>query len=74
MSANDADAVDEETPLISSPSKPSTPRHTPLPKLQISIILFLQLSEPIMSQSIYPYINRVRPYKNSHHTSYLLDF
>jgi hypothetical protein len=54
--------VDEETLLISSPAKLPKSRHrTPLPKLQISIALLLQLSEPVMSQSIYPYINQVYP-------------
>lgn len=32
---------------------------TPLPKLQLAIVLILQICEPIMSQSIYPYINQV---------------
>jgi len=32
---------------------------TPLPWLQISIMLLLQTCEPISSQSIYPYINEV---------------
>lgn len=32
---------------------------TPLPKLQIGILLFFQLAEPITSQCIYPFINQV---------------
>ena len=32
----------------------------PLPKLQLAIVLLLQVCEPITSQSIYPYINQVR--------------
>ncbi|OBZ72619.1 Protein ZINC INDUCED FACILITATOR-LIKE 1 [Grifola frondosa] len=32
---------------------------TPLPKLQISILLLLQLAEPITSQCIYPFINQL---------------
>ena len=44
-------AVDEETPLLQDES----PRHkrvipTPLPWGQLSIILFLQLAEPLTSQ------------------------
>ncbi|KAF7773190.1 hypothetical protein Agabi119p4_5357 [Agaricus bisporus var. burnettii] len=30
-----------------------------LPKLQIAVVLLLQLCEPLMSQSIYPYINQL---------------
>jgi hypothetical protein len=59
MTASNPNHVDEETPLISSPA--GSHHRTPLPKLQISIVLFLQLSEPLMSQSIYPYINQVCP-------------
>ena len=32
----------------------------PLPKLQLAIVLLLQICEPITSQSIFPYINQVR--------------
>lgn len=32
---------------------------TPLPKLQIAVLLFFQLAEPITSQCIYPFINQV---------------
>ncbi|KAF9007525.1 major facilitator superfamily domain-containing protein [Cyathus striatus] len=46
---------DEETPLLS----PKQRKPTPLPKLQIAIVLLLQISEPIASQSIYPYINQL---------------
>ncbi|KAF8879308.1 major facilitator superfamily domain-containing protein [Gymnopilus junonius] len=45
----------EETPLLN----PSEPTRAPLPKLQIAIILLLQVCEPICSQSIYPYINEL---------------
>ncbi|PPQ76530.1 hypothetical protein CVT26_013365 [Gymnopilus dilepis] len=47
--------VDERTPLLNPPQ----PTRTPLPKLQIAIILLLQVCEPICSQSIYPYINEL---------------
>ena len=57
--------IDEETPLLTNDHdnnvqvlrKRETP--TPLPKIQISILMLLQLCEPILSQSIYPYINQV---------------
>ena len=51
-------APDEETP----PLRDGNPRReeTPLPLAQILILLLLQLSEPITSQSIKPYINQVR--------------
>lgn len=63
--------IDEETPLLSpsvvvdAPKKSSDVenqhhrKRKPLAKLQISVILLLQLCEPLMSQSIYPYINQV---------------
>ena len=51
--------VDDETrPLLNDDSRKKT-RPTPLPKLQIAIVLLLQVCEPITSQSIYPYINQV---------------
>ncbi|KAJ8587725.1 MFS multidrug-resistance DHA1 sub-family [Rhizopogon salebrosus TDB-379] len=45
--------VDEETPLL-RPVKQKQPR-TPLPWRQFSIILFLQLAEPLTSQVISPF-------------------
>jgi hypothetical protein len=48
--------INEETALLSSPAKNS---RTPLPKLQLSVIMLIQICEPIASQSIYPYINQV---------------
>ncbi|KAL0577973.1 hypothetical protein V5O48_004009 [Marasmius crinis-equi] len=42
--------VDEETPLLQPKSKP-----TPIPWFQFSILLFLQLAEPLTSQVIYPF-------------------
>ena len=51
-------SLDEETPLLNSNTqKQRLP--TPLPKLQIAIVLLLQVCEPLTSQSIYPYINQV---------------
>jgi MFS family permease len=54
--------IDEETPLINNPNcsvKKQNRAKTPLPKVQISILLLLQICEPITSQSIYPYINQL---------------
>ena len=49
----------ERTPLISANNDSAKERRTPLPKLQIAIVIFLQIGEPLLSQSIYPYINQV---------------
>jgi hypothetical protein len=46
----------EEMPLLS----PNPPQHTPLPLGQIALLLLAQLTEPITSESILPYINEVR--------------
>ncbi|KAF8875925.1 major facilitator superfamily domain-containing protein [Infundibulicybe gibba] len=49
--------IDEETALLAHAKKQHKP--TSLPKVQIGIVLLLQLCEPITSQSIYPYINQL---------------
>ena len=49
---------DEETPLLRDTNAPR--KETPLPITQIVVLLLLQLSEPITSLSINPYINEVR--------------
>lgn len=49
--------ANETTPLV--PAKGSKKPKTPLPKLQIGILITLQLAEPIASTSIFPYINQV---------------
>ncbi|KAF9644584.1 MFS general substrate transporter, partial [Thelephora ganbajun] len=58
--------ADEEIPLISLTDDPTVIDHeelgeviTPLPKLQIGILLLVQLAEPICSQCIYPFINQL---------------
>ncbi|PFH51071.1 hypothetical protein AMATHDRAFT_143366 [Amanita thiersii Skay4041] len=52
--------IDEETPLLlDAQKKKITAKSTPLPKLQIYILMILQLCEPIAYFSIYPYINRL---------------
>ena len=50
---------DEETALLASPERKPVKAPTPLPKLQIFILLLMQLAEPITSQCIYPFINQV---------------
>ncbi|KAM6504172.1 Major facilitator superfamily domain containing protein [Amanita muscaria] len=50
--------VDEETPLLSKSSGKEVKR-TPLPTLQISIVLLLLFCEPFASNSILPYINQL---------------
>lgn len=47
--------IDEQTPLLDRKQR----KATPLPKLQIAVILLLQVCEPLTSQSIYPYINQL---------------
>jgi hypothetical protein len=57
---SDIDDDENETqPLLGLDSQKKGPPN-PLPKLQLAIILVLQVCEPITSQSIFPYINQVR--------------
>ncbi|KAI0350014.1 MFS general substrate transporter [Trametes cingulata] len=51
-----ADDVERST-LPSNPLKEV--RETPLPKLQLCILLYLQLAEPITSTVIYPFVNQL---------------
>ncbi|KAJ7209782.1 member of major facilitator superfamily multidrug-resistance, DHA1 sub-family [Mycena pura] len=51
---------DETRPLLTARHEPyethvHNPKRTPLPYFQLSIILFLQLAEPLTSQIIYPF-------------------
>ena len=55
-----SELVNEETPLLTVDCPKKHPPN-PLPKLQLAIVLLLQVCEPITSQSIFPYINQV-PY------------
>jgi hypothetical protein len=48
----------EETPVLGNGN--SLRKETPLPITQILVLLLLQLSDPITSFSIRPYINQVR--------------
>ncbi|KIL59854.1 hypothetical protein M378DRAFT_14508 [Amanita muscaria Koide BX008] len=50
--------VDEQTPLLTENGVKAAIKRTPLPKLQFAILLLVQLSEPIASASIFPYINQ----------------
>lgn len=60
MTALDPTAdIDEQTPLL-PPSGEKKERVTPLPMVQLSTLMLLQLAEPITSQCIYPFINQVR--------------
>ncbi|KAK7033816.1 MFS general substrate transporter [Favolaschia claudopus] len=45
-------ASSESIPLL-------TPKRTPLPKFQLFILLWVQLAEPLTSQVIYPFINKL---------------
>ncbi|KAF8621491.1 hypothetical protein AX15_007756 [Amanita polypyramis BW_CC] len=49
--------ADEETALLSNGGRKR--EQTPLPKLQMTIILILNFCDPITSGSIYPYINQL---------------
>ena len=48
---------DEETPLQNGITER---KYTPLPITQIAVLLLLQLTEPLTSLAIRPYINQVR--------------
>ena len=52
-------AVDEETPLLQAQKQKKG--RTPLPWRQFSIIMFIQLSEPLTSQVIAPFAPQVCP-------------
>lgn len=61
MPSNENAVIDEHTPLLypSSPTQKTPKKPTPLPHLQIAIVLLLQICEPLTSQSILPYINQL---------------
>ncbi|KAI1797168.1 MFS general substrate transporter [Ganoderma leucocontextum] len=50
---------DEETALLASAERKVLKAPTPLPRLQIFILLLMQLAEPITSNCIYPFINQL---------------
>ncbi|KAG1860697.1 MFS general substrate transporter [Suillus subalutaceus] len=55
--SNSPPLTSETTPLV--PARASKKPKTPLPKLQIGILMTLQLVEPLASMSIFPYINQL---------------
>ncbi|KAF8556128.1 MFS general substrate transporter [Imleria badia] len=51
---------DDQAPLLSAASDENEPKKpTPLPRVQIWVLLLSVLIEPIASQSIYPFINQL---------------
>ena len=62
-----AESIHERAPLLRriSTLPPRRLGATPLPRQQLSVILFLQLSEPITSQCIYPFIVEVSTLSSS---------
>ncbi|KAI0090258.1 MFS general substrate transporter [Irpex rosettiformis] len=54
---HDDDVEEVQQSLISPTDKKKVV--TPLPKLQLGVLLFFQLAEPITSQCIYPFINQL---------------
>ncbi|KAF7330223.1 Efflux pump azaL [Mycena venus] len=50
--------VNERTSLL-PPQAKKAKKPTTLPKLQLAIIMLIQICEPLTSQSIYPYINQL---------------
>ena len=50
--------IDEETPLLPSEQRKQKP--SALPWAQFSILLVLQLAEPLTNQVIYPFAPQVR--------------
>lgn len=57
MDSSNSRITSETTPLV--PAGASKKPKTPLPKLQIGILMTLQLVEPIAAMSIFPYINQL---------------
>ena len=57
-----APELDEETPFLheSQHDGNPSPKETPLPITQITVLLLVQLTEPLTSLAIRPYINLVR--------------
>ena len=60
MSPHQSDQEDEETPLL-QPERQHTTDKTPLPWRQLSVVLFLQLTEPLTAQVIAPFAPQVNP-------------
>ncbi|KIJ65572.1 hypothetical protein HYDPIDRAFT_187328 [Hydnomerulius pinastri MD-312] len=58
-STTGADDVAHDERALLLPTLAHKKARTPLPKLQLGILLLIQLAEPISSLSIYPYINQL---------------
>lgn len=56
---SDSDIVVNERTALLDAGQQGQKKATPLPKLQIAILLLALLVEPIAAQSIYPYINQL---------------
>ncbi|KAG1746518.1 MFS transporter [Suillus paluster] len=56
---NISEIQSSETPNETTTLLSQTRQKTPLPKLQIGILMLVQMAEPIASMSIYPYINQL---------------
>ena len=55
-------AAEESRPLLQERDRAKTKRMpTPLPKLQIGILMLLHLAEPITAHCIFPFIKQVCP-------------
>jgi hypothetical protein len=63
-------SVDEQAIVETTPLSNTSKKITPLPKLQLTILLILLLAEPITSTIIYPFINQVKviPSKKRRHS------
>jgi len=51
--------ADKSAPLLDQRSRPWKP--TPLPRLQMSVTLLIQMCDVLAAQSVNPYINQVLP-------------
>ncbi|EGO24784.1 hypothetical protein SERLADRAFT_449530 [Serpula lacrymans var. lacrymans S7.9] len=49
----------ESETRLPPPSPPQPPKRTPLPVLQLSILLLIQLAEPVTCTVIYPFVNHL---------------
>ncbi|KIJ68064.1 hypothetical protein HYDPIDRAFT_25510 [Hydnomerulius pinastri MD-312] len=57
--ASPASQNDEQAPLLSGERRIDAKKPTPLPKIQISVLMLAVLVEPIASNCIYPFINQL---------------
>lgn len=63
LTKDQARALDEESPLLQSTAgraRDEEQQITPLPKVQLGVLLLLQLVEPICAFCIIPFLNQVR--------------